>query len=64
MPDVIVPRKCVGELRKLLEEALDTNVEVDLSASKVRFTLGGENGVVLTAGAAAYMPTRDIGPQR
>jgi hypothetical protein len=27
MPDVIVPRKCVGELRKLLEEALDTNVE-------------------------------------
>ena len=49
MPDVIVPRKCVAELRKLLEEALDTNVEVDLSASKVRFTLGGENGVVLTS---------------
>jgi DNA polymerase III subunit beta len=49
MPDVIVPRKCVAELRKLLEEALDKNVEVDLSASKVRFTLGGENGVVLTS---------------
>jgi len=49
MPDIIVPRKCVGELRKLLEEALDTNVEVDLSASKIRFTLGGENGVVLTS---------------
>jgi DNA polymerase-3 subunit beta len=49
MPDVIVPRKCVNELRKLLEEALDTNVEIDLSASKVRFTLGGENGVVLTS---------------
>jgi DNA polymerase-3 subunit beta len=49
MPDVIVPRKCVSELRKLLEESLDTNVEVDLSASKVRFTLGGENGVVLTS---------------
>jgi DNA polymerase-3 subunit beta len=49
MPDVIVPRKCVAELRKLLEEALDTNVEIDLSASKVRFTLGGENGVVLTS---------------
>jgi DNA polymerase-3 subunit beta len=49
MPDVIVPRKCVGELRKLLEEALDTNVQVDLSASKIRFTLGGENGVVLTS---------------
>ncbi|MBV1917706.1 MAG: DNA polymerase III subunit beta [Sphingomonadaceae bacterium] len=49
MPDVIVPRKCVAELRKLLEEALDTNVEIDLSASKIRFTLGGENGIVLTS---------------
>jgi len=49
MPDVIVPRKCVGELRKLLEEVLDTNVLLDLSASKVRFTLGGEHGVVLTS---------------
>lgn len=49
MPDVIVPRKAVGELRKLLEEALDWNVLVDLSASKIRFTLGGEGGVVLTS---------------
>ena len=49
MPDVIVPRKCVAELRKLLEEGLDKNVVIDLSASKVRFTLGGENGVVLTS---------------
>ncbi len=49
MPDVIVPRKCVAELRKLLEEALDSSVLIDLSASKVRFTLGGENGVVLTS---------------
>ncbi|HOB12987.1 MAG TPA: DNA polymerase III subunit beta [Novosphingobium sp.] len=49
MPDVIVPRKCVAELRKLLEEALDSQVEVDLSASKIRFTLGGESGVVLTS---------------
>jgi len=49
MPDVIVPRKCVAELRKLIEEALDTNVEIELSASKIRFTLGGENGVVLTS---------------
>jgi DNA polymerase-3 subunit beta len=48
MPDVIVPRKAVGELRKLLDEALDGNVEVDLSASKIRFTLGGEGGVILT----------------
>ncbi len=49
MPDVIVPRKCVAELRKLLEEALDSNVLIDLSASKIRFTLGGHNGVVLTS---------------
>ncbi len=49
MPDVIVPRKAVGELRKLLEESLDGNVEVDLSPSKIRFTLGGEGGVVLTS---------------
>lgn len=49
MPDVIVPRKAVGELRKLLEEALDGNVLIDLSASKVRFTFGGEGGVVLTS---------------
>ncbi len=49
MPDVIVPRKAVGELRKLLEESLDGNVEIHLSASKVRFTLGGEGGVVLTS---------------
>jgi DNA polymerase-3 subunit beta len=49
MPDVIVPRKALAELRKLLEESLDTNVEIDLSASKIRFTLGGENGVVLTS---------------
>lgn len=49
MPDVIVPRKAVGELRKLLEEAMDGNVLIDLSASKIRFTLGGEGGVVLTS---------------
>jgi DNA polymerase-3 subunit beta len=49
MPVVNVPRKAVAELRKLLEEALDGNVEVDLSASKIRFTLGGEGGMVLTS---------------
>jgi DNA polymerase-3 subunit beta len=49
MPDVIVPRKAVGELRKLLEEATEGMVQVGLSASKIRFTLGGEGGVVLTS---------------
>jgi DNA polymerase-3 subunit beta len=49
MPDIIVPRKAVGELRKLLEEASEGSVQIDLSASKIRFTLGGEGGVVLTS---------------
>ena len=49
MPDVIVPRKAVGELRKLLDEALDSNVLIDLSASKIRFALGGEGGMELTS---------------
>ena len=46
---MIVPRKAVGELRKLLDEALEGNVAIDLSPSKIRFTLGGEGGVVLTS---------------
>ena len=40
MPDVIVPRKCVAEIRKLLDE-VDGEVEVSLSASKIRFKLAG-----------------------
>ncbi|MBN8810489.1 MULTISPECIES: DNA polymerase III subunit beta [Sphingomonas] len=39
MPGVIVPRKCVGELRKLLDE-VDGSIGVSLSASKIRFDLG------------------------
>jgi len=39
MPDVIVPRKCVGELRKLLDE-VDGSVEISLSPTKIRFGLG------------------------
>ncbi len=39
MPGVIIPRKCVGELRKLLEE-VDGTVQVSLSDSKIRFGLG------------------------
>jgi DNA polymerase III subunit beta len=40
MPDVIVPRKCVSELHKLLGEAGDGRVQVELSPSKIRFTFG------------------------
>jgi DNA polymerase III subunit beta len=39
MPDIIVPRKCVAEIRKLLEE-VDGTVAVSLSNTKVRFDLG------------------------
>jgi len=39
IPDVIVPRKCVVELRKLLDE-VDGSVGVSLSNSKIRFDLG------------------------
>ncbi len=39
MPNIIVPRKCVHELYRLLEE-LDGTVEISLSSTKVRFGLG------------------------
>ncbi|NJM51792.1 MAG: DNA polymerase III subunit beta [Sphingomonadales bacterium] len=38
MPDVIIPRKCIGEIRKLLDESGDAKIQVDLSPSKIRFT--------------------------
>ena len=41
MPDIIIPRKCVGELRKLLDEVDgDTEIAISLSATKIRFTIG------------------------
>jgi DNA polymerase-3 subunit beta len=39
MPGVIVPRKTVSELQKLVEDAGD-EVEIELSAAKIRFSLG------------------------
>jgi DNA polymerase-3 subunit beta len=39
MPDVIVPKKCIAEVRKLLDE-VDGDVGVSLSASKIRFDFG------------------------
>lgn len=39
MPGVIIPRKCVTELRKLLDE-LDGTLQLSLSESKIRFGLG------------------------
>ncbi len=45
MPGIIVPRKAVGEVQKLLEDP-DASVTVELSDSKIRFTVGA---VVLTS---------------
>jgi len=43
MPGVIVPRKCVAEVRKLLDEmAADAPVEISLSAAKIRFRFSAE----------------------
>src|SRR3954464_3033446 len=39
MPDIIVPRKCVQELYRLLEE-LEGTVEISMSPTKIRFGLG------------------------
>jgi DNA polymerase III subunit beta len=39
MPDIIVPRKCIAELRKLLDE-VEGSVRIDLSPTKIRFDLG------------------------
>jgi DNA polymerase III subunit beta len=39
MPDIIVPRKCIAELRRLLDE-VDGSVHIDLSPTKIRFDLG------------------------
>lgn len=41
MPGVIVPRKTVGELRKLIEELEpDAGIEVALSNARIRFKVG------------------------
>ncbi len=45
MPGVIVPRKAVGELRKLIDEAGDV-IKVSLSPSKIRFAF---DHVILTS---------------
>jgi DNA polymerase-3 subunit beta len=42
MPGIIVPKKTVSEVQKLLEGADgDVEVEVEVSDTKIRFTLGG-----------------------
>lgn len=45
MPGVIVPRKAVGEVQRLIEDA-EAEIGIELSATKIRFTIGD---VVLTS---------------
>ena len=45
MPGVIVPRKTVGEVQRLIETG-EGEVAIELSAGKIRFTIGD---VVLTS---------------
>jgi DNA polymerase-3 subunit beta len=45
MPGVIVPRKAVGEVQRLIENA-EAEVAIELSPTKIRFTIGD---VVLTS---------------
>lgn len=45
MPGIIIPRKTVGELQKLVDDP-DVAVTVELSESKIRFTIGA---IVLTS---------------
>jgi len=40
MPSVILPRRVIGELSKLLEDATVDDVKVELSDTKVRFIMG------------------------
>ena len=40
MPSVIIPRRVIGELSKLLEDANVDDVTVELSDTKARFTIG------------------------
>lgn len=40
IPGVIVPRKCVGEIAKIID-SMDVPVQVSLTSSKIRFDLGG-----------------------
>jgi DNA polymerase-3 subunit beta len=45
MPGIIVPRKTVGEVQRLIED-LDAEISIELSQTKIRFTIGD---VVLTS---------------
>jgi DNA polymerase-3 subunit beta len=39
MPGIIVPRKCVGEVQRLIENA-EAEIDIQLSQAKIRFQIG------------------------
>lgn len=45
MPGIIIPRKTVGEVQRLVED-IDGEIKIELSATKIRFTI---DAVVLTS---------------
>ncbi len=45
MPGIIIPRKTVGELQKLMDDA-EAVVTVEVSDAKIRLTIGG---IVITS---------------
>ncbi len=45
MPSIIIPRKTVGEIRKLIEDAADT-IKISLSENKIRFAF---DHIILTS---------------
>ena len=64
MPGIIMPRKTVGEVQRLIESG-EGDVEIELSTSKIRFTIGN---VVLTSklidGTFPGLRTRHSAQQR
>ena len=46
MPGIIIPRKAVGELQKLLGEETESEIKIEVSETKIRFSIAS---VVLTS---------------
>jgi len=46
MPGIIIPRKAVGELQKLLGEEAESEIKIEVSETKIRFSIAS---VVLTS---------------
>ena len=51
MPSVILPRRVIGELSKLLEDANVDDVLIELSDTKARFTVGASTNLLVNVAA-------------